>query len=72
LQVSDNQSLQVKSVVKDRLLKANHNEKLYGSSSACVVKDRLLKANHNMNELRSSAVKVVKDRLLKANHNSID
>ncbi len=34
-------------VVKDRLLKANHNEQLDLNLSDVVVKDRLLKANHN-------------------------
>jgi len=34
-------------VVKDRLLKANHNTKAVAIKYYPVVKDRLLKANHN-------------------------
>ncbi len=34
-------------VVKDRLLKANHNNAIDHSQDPVVVKDRLLKANHN-------------------------
>ncbi len=33
--------------VKDRLLKANHNESQYRNKIKGDVKDRLLKANHN-------------------------
>ena len=34
-------------VVKDRTLKANHNNLLLGSTALDVVKDRTLKSNHN-------------------------
>ncbi len=56
-------------VVKDRLLKANHNWHPVVLCALRVVKDRLLKANHNARfRLRLGSL-VVKDRLLKANHN---
>ncbi len=35
-------------VVKDRLLKANHNIYVPHKTKNLVVKDRLLKANHNL------------------------
>ena len=57
--------------VKDRLLKANHNQEISGWPDCWDVKDRLLKANHNCLGISSWEKVDVKDRLLKANHNSI-
>ncbi len=61
--------LDILRVVKDRLLKANHNPVRLVSLYPFVVKDRLLKANHNNDNRWASKNAVVKDRLLKANHN---
>ena len=58
------------SVVKDRLLKANHNYHCHLVPVIRVVKDRLLKANHNGGQFGVGKDYVVKDRLLKANHNA--
>ena len=55
--------------VKDRLLKANHNNVHAIEGNKNDVKDRLLKANHNSGNLSQQAAQDVKDRLLKANHN---
>ena len=56
--------------VKDRLLKANHNNLTTAWTTDCDVKDRLLKANHNLVD-GDGQEDDVKDRLLKANHNFI-
>ncbi len=56
-------------VIKDRLLKANHNIVGVDEELKIVIKDRLLKANHNCLVVDSTFVSVIKDRLLKANHN---